>query len=633
MNAKNKVIFSLLSLFALTGCTEKKQSEARSNSGSSFSSEESSVTGESKSFVNNKDSFQEETEIDIESDFDSQAKESDDAAEKIDVSSIEKGSSYSITEGGTYLLSGTNEDARVVIDATEDILLELDNLSLTSLTDSPLEVKNAKSITIKALEKTKNYLKDSENNTLEAALIVKKVPLSITGKGYLYVSGKGKSDDVTDSGVGIQAAKGIQIENAHVIVEESVSHARNAKAGLTIKNAKLSLHSKKDGIHTKEGGVDIENSVLNLDTYGDGIDAARDITITSCSIHSITHGEYILYDKSADTDGSLLEDSKYILENGEYKKISSDDRNRYSTRYYLAQKCKGIKTEAKLTVNQGDYYFYTADDSLASDTDIELLSGDFVFYTLDQAINSDQILNIGSTSEEGPSLHIYHSYEGIQGGQISFHSGYAYIESTDDGINATSDTLEDISRNFHDGSTVYVNADGDGIDSNGTITRDGGNLFVFGPKNDGDSSLDSDKGFTYLGGTILAFSQQGRIETPSAENRNVASLNLSSYKEGAVLSFLTNGYEFSALLPKAYSQLNVIIGSDKLVKDNQLEVISVNQTAAEYKNGIYCGEEKGEGTTIATVSLKDGLTSTGNGSTGGPGGFPGGNNGGRPDRP
>ena len=63
---------------------------------------------------------------------------------------------------------------------------------------------NPKSFTIKALEKTKNFLSDSANNTLEVAVIVKKVPLSILGKGYLYVSGKGKSDDTTVSGVGIQ---------------------------------------------------------------------------------------------------------------------------------------------------------------------------------------------------------------------------------------------------------------------------------------------------------------------------------------------------------------------------------------------------------------------------------------------
>ncbi len=106
---------------------------------------------------------------------------------------------------------------------------------------SPMD---SKAFTIKALEKTKNFLSDSENNTLEAAVIVKKAPLSILGKGYLYVYGKGKSDDTTDSDVGIQAATGIQIENTHVIVKESLSHAWNAKAGFTIKNAKPCFFSR-----------------------------------------------------------------------------------------------------------------------------------------------------------------------------------------------------------------------------------------------------------------------------------------------------------------------------------------------------------------------------------------------------
>ena len=103
---------------------------------------------------------------------------------------------------------------------------------------------DSKAFTIKTLEKTKNFLSDSANNTLEAAVIVKKVPLSILGKGYLYVYGKGKSDNTTVSDVGIQAATGIQIENTHVIVKESLSHAWNAKAGFTIKNAKPCFFSR-----------------------------------------------------------------------------------------------------------------------------------------------------------------------------------------------------------------------------------------------------------------------------------------------------------------------------------------------------------------------------------------------------
>ena len=114
----------------------------------------------------------------------------------------------------------------------------------TGIEPARIAPMDPKSFTIKALEKTKNFLSDSANNTLEAAVIVKKVPLSILGKGYLYVYGKGKSDNTTVSDVGIQAAKGIQPENTHVIVKESLSHARNAKAGFTIKNAKPCFFSR-----------------------------------------------------------------------------------------------------------------------------------------------------------------------------------------------------------------------------------------------------------------------------------------------------------------------------------------------------------------------------------------------------
>ena len=94
--------------------------------------------------------------------------------------------------------------------------------------------------------------------------------------------------------------------------------------------------------------------------------------------------------------------------------------------------------------------------------------------------------------------------------------------------------------------------------------------------------------------------------------RTLDAFKQKSYQEGAILSFLTDGYEFSDILPKAYSQLNFILGSDKLLADNLLEVITVGQTDAEYTNGIYCSDKKGNGTVITTITLKDGLTTSGN---------------------
>ncbi len=624
---KNRLL-SLLAIVMLASC----QSTATSDSSLTSSSSSSSF-----SYTDSIDAFDEEEAIDIESDYESQEEETlSDTDTSIDVSSIASGESYTIKEGGTFVLSGKNDNARIVINTSDDVILLLNNVTLTSLTDSPLEVKAAASFKIKVLSKTKNYFTDSENNTLEACILVKKVKLEIEGTGYLYVAGKGLSNDTVDSGVGIQDAKGISIKNAHILVTESVSHALNSKAGFEIDSAKLSLVSKKDGIHSKEGGVRITSSVLNSDTYGDSIDALDTVNVTSTDTHVVTHGEYVLYDASSDTDNSLYEDSVYILENGEYKKISGDEMTRYHTRYYLNQKCKGFKSEAAVSIDGGDYYFYTADDSLASDTEIDVLSGDFVFYTLDQAINSDQILNIGvSGNEEDLSIHIYHSYEGIQGGNISFNEGYIYIVSTDDGINATSDSLDSVSMNFHGGSTVYINASGDGIDSNGDVVMDGGNLIVFGPTSGGDGSLDFDGSFTYTGGTLFALSQQGMVQTPSTDKMNVASLNLSSYEKNALLSFVVDDFEFSTILPKAYSQLNVILGSENLTTNSTLRVYTPTSGKLTYTNSVYVGSKASDASDdILSVTIQSGLTSSGSSNNGGPnGGGPGGNGDNRPDKP
>ncbi len=608
---KNKLIL-LLSIFALSGCTGGGENGgiAKSNSNSLSVSNPSSNTdvGEDAFHRNEVDTFVEENRIDIETDFESQSAESNIDGNPIDVSTIQEGEIYSIVDGGTYVLFGTNSNARIVVNTTQDVILKLNGVNLTSMMDSPLEVKNASSFKLVALPKTKNTFEDSTNNTLESTILVKKVKLEIEGEGFLYVQGKGLNDDTIDSGVAIQAAKGISVKNTHIVVSSSTSHALNSKAGFVFEHASMKLDSEKDAIHSKEGGVEMISSVLDSDTYGDSVDAFGNVKIQNSKTHVLTHGEYIKYDKSLDTDGSLYEDSKYILENGSYRKISSDDMNRYNTRYYLSQKCKGFKTESSLILEENDSYFVTDDDCLASDTRIDVLTGDYSFYTLDQAINCDQLLNVVNENEEGPSIHIYHSYEGIQGGNIAFYSGDVTISSTDDGINATSDTLADVTMGFY-GANVYVDASGDGIDSNGTITMTSGKLFVFGPTSGNNSALDFDNAFTYVGGEIFALSQQGMIQIPSYDKVNVASLNLDSYSSGDILSFVVDGYEFSTILVKDYSRLDVILGSEKLISNKTLSIQKKTSLSQDYINGFYVGESTASGDSINEVTISSGLTS------------------------
>ncbi len=614
-------------------CTASSSSSSGNGSGSTSAGGASSSSASTDVKNNNVFSFAEEDAPDIESEYDDQTKETVEGT-TIDVSTLEAGSKKEITEAGTYIITGSNENARIYVNSSGDVKLVLSSLTLTSLTDAPIEVKTAASFEIYLPSGSKSVVSDSENNTSEGAIVVKKTALNITGSGYLYVAGKGLATDEIDSGVGIQAAKGLNIEDAHVIVTESNSHALNGKAGVSIKDAKVSVTSKADGIHSKEGSIEIEDSTFIADTYGDGADACVTLVLKDAKTHIVTHGTFTLYSSSDDTDGTLSDDAKYIKDGNGYKKISSDDISRYNTRYYLAEKCKGLKADEGVSIEGGDYYIHSDDDSIASDISIDITDGDFVIYTLDQGINSDQTVNIGSsesTANDGDFIiRIFNSFEGIQGGEINFYNGYTYIESDDDGINATSDTLTSVSMNFHDNSIVWINAEGDGIDSNGSITMDGGDLYVFGPTSGGNGSLDFDSSFSISGGNLFAFSQQGMIEVPSSSGANIANINLSSYSSGQVVTIASDTYEFSAILPKSYSSMNIIVAGDLLVSGSTYSVYTGGASSAEYVNSVHVGTANlTGGTSVTSFTVSSGVNNVGS-SSGGQGGPGGGGQGGGP---
>ena len=66
------------------------------------------------------------------------------------------------------------------------------------------------------------------------------------------------------------------------------------------------------------------------------------------------------------------------------------------------------------------------------------------------------------------------------------------------------------------GGTLYVNAGGDGLDSNGTLVISGGNVFVDGPVDNGNTAVDSEASAVINGGNLVAMGSSGMLETPSS---------------------------------------------------------------------------------------------------------------------
>jgi len=130
-------------------------------------------------------------------------------------------------------------------------------------------------------------------------------------------------------------------------------------------------------------------------------------------------------------------------------------------------------------------------------------------YKYDGAISSDISLTF-----EGEGELIVNSLakEGIESKRnITVKSGKYTINSLDDGINACADNESIITI---DGGTVLVNVtseaeEGDGIDSNGTVIINGGNVYAFASEKSQDNGLDADKGIYINGGNVVATGNMG----------------------------------------------------------------------------------------------------------------------------
>lgn len=149
------------------------------------------------------------------------------------------------------------------------------------------------------------------------------------------------------------------------------------------------------------------------------------------------------------------------------------------------------------------------------------------------------------------SITINESYEGLEARMILITGGDTQLNASDDGINAagsvsttatttTTTTAAAAGENAQQGrmgmgleaggnyefkqtgGTLYLNADGDGLDSNGVFYIEGGTVIVDGPVMNGNGALDYTGTGSVSGGTLIAAGSSGMAQAPSEDSENNA---------------------------------------------------------------------------------------------------------------
>lgn len=115
-------------------------------------------------------------------------------------------------------------------------------------------------------------------------------------------------------------------------------------------------------------------------------------------------------------------------------------------------------------------------------------------------------------------------------GNLTINNGTINITSVDDGLNASEDNVSHLQIN---GGNLTINAGGDGIDSNGSLTINGGTIFA--SSQGGNGGIDADGEVLINGGEIIALGEMNDTPSSSSSQKSIIA-NLGNQPAGTVIT-------------------------------------------------------------------------------------------------
>ena len=205
------------------------------------------------------------------------------------------GDTITITEEGTYILSGSLTNGQIVVEAENaKVQLVLDNADISCETSAAIYVKAADKVFITTTDGSTNTVCTSgefeaiDDNNIDAA-IFSKSDLTLNGAGSLEVT--------CENGHGIVSKDDLVITSGEYVVDAG-KHALSGKDSVRIAGGTFDLTAGRDGIHSEntdeeeKGFVYIENGSFTITSDGDGIDASYVVEIVDGSFDITAGGGY-----------------------------------------------------------------------------------------------------------------------------------------------------------------------------------------------------------------------------------------------------------------------------------------------------------------------------------------------------
>ncbi len=465
------------------------------------------------------------------------------------------GTEVRITAKGIYLIQGESDGVQIVIDEGDksgNIYLIFDNVSMKN-NGSCVYVKDADKVIFQSVGTS-----SLENTKASDGAIYSKDDISFSGSGTLNI---------------ISAKHGIE-GNDDVVITGGVLNITSANAGIKA-NDSIRIGGGEINITSGRDGLKVDSD------EGTGYFVMTDGTVTvDAGYDAVDIGT----SEPVDYTGFMsLEGGTIVLMAGGGQSYPLSDRSQ-----------KGLKCEGNIYLRGASADISTADDGVHSEKSILIEAGEVSIACSDDGISAD-----GAAEISGGSVRITKAYEGIDAESVLITGGNVSIVSSDDGINTSvemgsrtegislsgrSYTVGDV---IISGGNTYVNAVGDGIDSNNSIYIEGGILVVEGPSNRSNSVFDYGDGEEYVlsvtGGYIIATGNGERISNFNAGTQASALIYLPS-PSGSKIS-VNDGSEWSVELQRSFAC--IIYSSPDMEEGGTYTLTSGEKTEEFTLNGLY----------------------------------------------
>ena len=577
---------TLLATLALTGCSTTSNAlasgttAADSSVGTTATTSSATATNTAASSSSFSTNVKSGEKLDVDTHYSEQDFSWDTSSETaIDLSNptatdgvtVEDGT-LTITKAGTYKLSGEYQGQIKVETADSDaVRLVLDNANITNSSGAALNVVDADEVILYSASGTTNTISDGADYTATGeddpdAVVYSKADLTIAGEGTLKVNGNHED--------GIHTSDGLVIASGTLEVNAANTGIKG-KDYVDILGGTINVTAQQDGIKSTndtdegKGWTRLSNGTVTVNAGDDGFKASRVVEISggSLTVEQSDEGieaQYINVSggdvnvTSAD-DGMNASLKTSNSESTDSSENTSDAANQQQNNQQQGSLPGGQQSGTSNQQQQG-----MGQPPAMSGTSQDGTSQNGASGTAQQQNNTQNQGNQnmgqppampGGNAQDGKSQNgTTGTGQPPQGGMPG--GGGGTFEVVDAAINVS-------------GGNITVNAEGDGIDSNGVTTLSGGTLIVNGPSQGGNAALDTNGDLLLNGATVLSGSTADMFEAPSTNSTSgyLKLTNSSGFEQGSTVQVADSSGKVVAnyKVTKSNVQL-VLVSSSSIVK-------------------------------------------------------------------